>query len=169
GMGKTIELIALMLERPVTPTLIVCPADLVNMWMTELQTRHSLIRAKAFSDEADDPQPTIQFFESFDVVVCSFAYLEGKYSAQERYLRRLVQQKETYTEERPHLAVLATPWGRVIVDEAHALHDVESSTNAAVCALKSDQRVACTATPVGDELVNLAALMNFLHVAPWGD
>ncbi|KAK8176104.1 SNF2 family N-terminal domain-containing protein, partial [Phyllosticta citrichinensis] len=168
GMGKTIQLIALMLERPVTPTLIACPADLVDMWMTELQTRvHSpLFRVLRL---IDDPQPTIQSLESFDVVVCSFAYLEGKYSAQERYLQRLVQQKETYTEERPHLAVLATLWGRVIVDEAHALHDVGSSTNAAVCALKSDQRVACTATPVGDELTNVAALMNFLHVAPWGD
>ncbi|KAK8206372.1 P-loop containing nucleoside triphosphate hydrolase protein [Phyllosticta paracitricarpa] len=120
GLGKTIELIAFVLERPVKPNLVVCPADLVEMWI------------------------------------------------QREYLEKLEQQ-ETLTEERPHVAALAIHWGRVIVEEAHAIRDVLSSTNAAVCALKSDQRIACTATPLIDGHLDISAILNFLQVKPWGD
>ncbi|KAK7610554.1 SNF2 family N-terminal domain-containing protein [Phyllosticta paracitricarpa] len=152
GLGKTIELIAFVLERPVKPNLVVCPADLVEMWVGELQNRVQ-----------NPPFEVLHFNDVNDLqTTASISRI------QREYLEKLEQQ-ETLTEERPHVAALAIHWGRVIVEEAHAIRDVLSSTNAAVCALKSDQRIACTATPLIDGHLDISAILNFLQVKPWGD
>ncbi|KAK7559579.1 P-loop containing nucleoside triphosphate hydrolase protein [Phyllosticta citricarpa] len=177
GLGKTIELIAFVLERPVKPNLVVCPADLVEMWVGELQNRvqnppfevlhfslftdrYLLIRANVLPDDVNDLQTTASISRVLTRLSAP--------SIQREYLEKLEQQ-ETLTEERPHVAALAIHWGRVIVEEAHAIRDVLSSTNAAVCALKSDQRIACTATPLIDGHLDISAILNFLQVKPWGD
>ncbi|KAK7522475.1 SNF2 family N-terminal domain-containing protein [Phyllosticta citriasiana] len=152
GLGKTIELIALMMERPVKPNLVVCPADLVEMWVGELQNR---VQNPPFEvlhlNDVNDLQPT-----------ACISRIQGEYLEK-------VEQQETLTEERPHVAALGIHWGRVIVDEAHAIRDVLSSANAAVCALKSHQRIACTATPLVDGHSDISAFLNFLQLKPWGD
>ncbi|KAK7509316.1 P-loop containing nucleoside triphosphate hydrolase protein [Phyllosticta citriasiana] len=177
GLGKTIELIALMMERPVKPNLVVCPADLVEMWVGELQNRvqnppfevlhlssftdrHLLIRAHVIPDDVNDLQPTASI--SRVLTWLSAPSIQGEYLEK-------VEQQETLTEERLHVAALAIHLGRVIVDEAHAIRDVLSSANAAVCALKSHQRIACTATPLVDGHSDISAILNFLQLKPWGD
>ena len=148
GMGKTAQLIALLLERRTTaekgdldPTLVICPMSIVGNWQREIQRfapalsvmihhGHERLSGEAFVEEA----------RRHDVVITTYALA----------LR-----------DREHLAEQG--WEYVVVDEAQNIKNEFAKQTQAIKSLSARHRVALTGTPVENRLSELWSIMEFLN------
>ncbi|KAK3330846.1 P-loop containing nucleoside triphosphate hydrolase protein [Apodospora peruviana] len=60
-------------------------------------------------------------------------------------------------------------WRRIILDEAHMIHNTQSQMSKAVCALEATARWAVTGTPIQNKIGDIAALLKCLRVHPYDD
>jgi SNF2 family DNA or RNA helicase len=148
GMGKTAQLIALLLDRKSTPetgktepALVICPMSIVGNWQREIQRfapslsvmihhGHERLSGEAFVEEA----------RQHDVVITTYALA----------LR-----------DREHLAELG--WEYVVVDEAQNIKNEFAKQTQAIKSLDARHRIALTGTPVENRLSELWSIMEFLN------
>ncbi|HEX5541957.1 MAG TPA: DEAD/DEAH box helicase [Micromonospora sp.] len=143
GLGKTIQILALLAKQDVTagPTLLVCPMSLVGNWQREaaaftpglrVHVHHGAERARgeAFTAAASN----------IDLVIT------------------------TYTIAARDAATLAdVPWHRVVIDEAQAIKNAATRQATAVRSLPARHRIAVTGTPVENRLADLWSIMEFAN------
>lgn len=148
GMGKTAQLIALLLHRQkqgenahCEPALVICPMSIVGNWQREIQRfapglqvmvhhGHERLAGAEFVEEA----------RRHDVVLTTYALA----------LR-----------DREHLAEL--DWDYVVVDEAQNIKNEAARQTQAIRSLKARHRIALTGTPVENRLSELWSIMEFLN------
>ncbi|KEF61566.1 uncharacterized protein A1O9_03134, partial [Exophiala aquamarina CBS 119918] len=58
-------------------------------------------------------------------------------------------------------------WHRIVLDEAHLIHDRHTQTASAICALDADRRWAVTGTPTQNHVADFVALLQFLRAYPY--
>jgi E3 ubiquitin-protein ligase SHPRH len=188
GLGKTLETIALItLHRrpqqgptvfdpytftnvhPIGATLIVCPAILVQQWISEVRSHSNLkvvhyegigtsLKAKNADQLRDD-------IANSDVVVTTYAVLAGEinytFLNPEKSLRRESKYK------RPKSPLMEFSWWRICIDEAQM---VESGVSNAATVARIIPRVnawCITGTPVRRDITDLLGLLIFLRVEPY--
>ncbi|GAC1645053.1 MAG: DEAD/DEAH box helicase [Ktedonobacteraceae bacterium] len=149
GMGKTIQLITLLLHErerqqkasPLHPTLLICPMSIVGNWQRELQrfapslkvmVHHGMERlsGQAFVDEV----------EKHDVVITTYSLA--------------LRDKE-------HLAPIT--WEQVVIDEAQNIKNESAKQTQAIKKLDANYKIALTGTPVENRLSELWSIMEFLN------
>eukprot|EP01130_Rhizamoeba_saxonica_P018421 TRINITY_DN9210_c0_g1_i1.p1 TRINITY_DN9210_c0_g1~~TRINITY_DN9210_c0_g1_i1.p1 ORF type:complete len:829 (-),score=168.41 TRINITY_DN9210_c0_g1_i1:45-2531(-) len=169
GMGKTIEMLSLMLtnrfnhdtdEMPqfseeglvnTRASLVVCPLSLIHQWESEIKNHstpgsmkvniyHGCNRIREPSKIAD-----------FDVVLTTYATLAAELSS-----------------KKPG-GLLKLHWYRIILDEAHTIKDRSTRNAKAAFSLSAERRWAVTGTPIQNKLDDLFSLFHFLRVDPYGD
>ncbi|MFM7055746.1 MAG: DEAD/DEAH box helicase [Planctomycetota bacterium] len=172
GLGKTIQVIDLILRlkaglgtfsvsrgrgaagrRPqrvpdsgVNHVLLVVPASLLGNWKQEL--------------ERFAPQLRVLVAHRSE---CLPEYLEALESDTEKLLAEWDVVVTTYQTVRQQYWPFAFRWRLVVLDEAQAIRNPESSQSQAVRRLQSVSRIALTGTPVENHLGDLWALFDFCN------
>ncbi|EGB11669.1 hypothetical protein AURANDRAFT_15768, partial [Aureococcus anophagefferens] len=177
GLGKSIQLIGLVLSNPAPPgwaadalpatttepvavksTLLVCPAALLPQWEQELAThvKEGALTRHLFGD-GDGAAPDLA---ACDVVLCSFETLRDEL-------------RKCHFDEDDGLP-LSTPLGavgfwRVVLDEAQLVCQTTSKAALMCSAILRRHAWVVTGTPINRSPDELHGLLAFLGVAPLSD
>lgn len=134
------------------PTLIVCPASVVDGWLDQFSIHANTLNVFAYVG-TDREQKEVDF-SAHDVVITSYGCLR---SESERQVKGV----------KSGLFLLQQRWLRVVLDEAHVITNSKSLVHFAVLKLKADRRWCVTGTPVQNKRADLRALVSFLELEPY--
>ncbi|KAK0522956.1 DNA repair protein rad16 [Tilletia horrida] len=170
GMGKTVQMISLMLTDEkrrkaidkARATLVVAPTVAIMQWSNELAKYapqfkvvlwHGANRAAVDSDE----------MRKADVVLTSYAVLESSFRRQET---GFVRKGEKFTEKS---AVHTMEWRRVVLDEAHNIKDRATNTARGAFALRAMYRWCLSGTPLQNRVGELFSMVRFIGAEPFAN
>ncbi|QPG75641.1 DNA repair protein rad16 [Brettanomyces nanus] len=161
GMGKTIEMISLMMhDRTKTPNLVVAPTVALLQWKSEIEN-HAGGALKVYLFHGANRAKTLKELEGYDVIMTSYAVVESSYR-KERYgfnrHGRKVREKSLLHQKKFY---------RVVLDEAHNIKDRSSSTAHAADCLRCVKRWCLTGTPLQNRIGELYSLIRFLDLEPF--
>jgi non-specific serine/threonine protein kinase len=146
GLGKTIQLLALLLEdleRPQHPgpTLLVCPMSLVGNWQREAAKFAPSLRVHVHhGEERARGKAFATAVERADLVITTYSLAT-----------------------RDATALAQVPWHRLVVDEAQAIKNAATRQAVAIRAVPAAHRIAVTGTPVENRLADLWSIMEFAN------
>ncbi|KAL9095658.1 MAG: hypothetical protein Q9165_002090 [Trypethelium subeluteriae] len=192
GLGKTVELIALMILHrrqvsesvkvydpysgtdviPSSSTLVITPPAILQQWKNELSIHAPHLRVmhyeglpsiKKSSDLVDDG--LIQEMLKHDVVVTTYNVLSQEIHYADSIPDRSLRHEKKYERRRSPLVQIS--WWRVCLDEAQM---VESGVSAAAIVARQIPRVnawAISGTPLRKDVQDLLGLLIFLRYAPY--
>lgn len=154
GMGKTIQVISLLVSAP-EKTLVICPVVAIHQWKEQIRTHtKGGILEPVMVYHGPNRSSHANAFSKANVVITSFSVVEVDY-------RR--QNKESDRSSPLH----ALTWGRIVLDEAHVIKERNSNTAKAVFALTSRFHWCLTGTPLQNRVGELYSLVRFLGTAPY--
>lgn len=162
GLGKTVEILALVLSRPpprsLVPgsldmggkynskaTLVVCAVSLVGQWVAEAQSK---LEAPLAIHEYHGPSRCRHahvLARRYDLVVTTYSILTSDFNKLE-----------------DHGPLWAINWHRIVFDEGHCL----KGYGAHGASLVSDRRWACSSTPINTSIDDLYQQFVALKVSP---
>lgn len=189
GLGKTVELIALMCLHkrdlataqifngsagttlaPSAATLIITPQHILQQWMNEIEMHAPNLRVFHYrgmssGHSKDSEKESIDALLGYDVVLTTYNVLSKEIhwagAAPERNLRHA----QTYERRRSPLVMIS--WWRVCLDEAQM---IESGVSQAATVARLIPRVnawSVTGTPIKKDARDLWGLLVFLRYEPF--
>ncbi|KAK4127565.1 hypothetical protein N657DRAFT_678155 [Parathielavia appendiculata] len=191
GLGKTLEIIALILLHPrpegpvmvfdpflgrellaTSATLIVAPSSLLDQWLSELNRHVPSLKVifypgiKKLAKLKDGSNLSAEHLAQHNVVVTTYEVLRTEIWAASDEPARFMRNQKQYERVRSPLVQLS--WWRVCIDEAQM---VENWTNNAAQLARRIPRVnawGVTGTPVKDDVQkDLRGLLLFLRYEPY--
>lgn len=151
GLGKTIQVISLLLARKknqTVPSLLIIPTSLLNNWKSEIE----------------------KFAPSLKTLILHSSFIKkGELSDLEPQVNKVNAAITTYGTLLRQDWLLEKSWDLVILDEAQAIKNPNSSQTKKVKQLKAQVRLALTGTPVENHLSDLWSLFDFISPGLLGD
>ncbi len=139
GMGKTVQALAVLLDRAGDgPALVVAPTSVCQVWMEEARRFAPALNIKRLG--ANGRGELVESMGKFDVLVCSYGLLQ-----------------------REAKALKAHRWTTVVLDEAQFIKNRSSERARAAFGLRADFKIVTTGTPVENRLAELWSIFNFLN------
>ena len=160
GMGKTIQMISLMLSDRKKPCLVVAPTVAIMQWRNEIE-RYTEPQLKVLMWHGANRTQNLKELKAADVVLTSYAVLESSFRKQESGFRR----KNEILKERS--ALHAVHWRRIILDEAHNIKERSTNTAKGAFALQGDFRWCLSGTPLQNRVGELYSMIRFLGGDPF--
>ncbi|TFL01722.1 SNF2 family N-terminal domain-containing protein [Pterulicium gracile] len=159
GMGKTIQIISLLVSDRKRPNLVIAPTVAVMQWRNEIATHTDGMKVLVWhgSGRASNTEE----LEKYDVVLTTYAVLESCFRKQEKGFAR---KGKMITEDSP---VHKIKWRRIILDEAHNIKERATNTAKACFELKSDVKWCLSGTPLQNRVGELYSLVRFLGGDPF--
>ncbi|KAI7843193.1 hypothetical protein COHA_003176 [Chlorella ohadii] len=178
GLGKTVEVLGLILANPAPPpvqgepriqknaqgliksraTLVVCAVSLVGQWIAEAQAKlNGSLRMHMYHGQNRIRDPN-RLATDFDLVVTTYATLGADYGGKRNGGTRA---------NFPPLG--AIEWHRVVLDEAHTVKNAAVGHSKACMALVSQRRWMCTGTPINTDVADLFGQFCVLGLAPFNN
>ncbi|KAI9714483.1 MAG: hypothetical protein M1820_000444 [Bogoriella megaspora] len=191
GLGKTVELIALMLLNPRPPeekkgsvydaysgsdvmpsssTLIITPSGILHQWQNELQEHAPQLRVMHYAGISEyrletSAQPLYEELFQHDVVLTTYDVLSREIHYANAEPDRSLRHAKRYERRRSPLVQIL--WWRVCLDEAQM---IESGVSAAAVVAQQIPRVnawAVSGTPLRKDIQDLLGLLIFLRYDPY--
>ncbi|KAF9394601.1 DNA repair protein rad16 [Mortierella sp. AD011] len=160
GMGKTIQMISLLLSQPGKPNLIVAPTVAIVQWMSEINDHAPSLKTYMFY--GSKRTESMKELMSYDVIVTTYSIIESGYRKQKHGVKRGgVTVKEDSLLHR-------IKWHRIILDEAHNIKERSCNTARSAFALKSDRKWCLSGTPMQNRVGELYSLIRFMEADPYG-
>ncbi|KAJ6516407.1 SNF2 family N-terminal domain-containing protein [Mycena sanguinolenta] len=163
GMGKTIQMIALMVSEPDSSTvkanLVVAPTVAIMQWKNEIAAHTDGLRVLIWHGSGRESNP--DELKKYDVVLTTYAVLESSFRKQEVGFKRkghLVKEKSPL--HKVH-------WNRIILDEAHNIKERATNTAKATFELVANARWCLSGTPLQNRVGELYSLVRFLGGDPF--
>jgi len=147
GLGKTVQVIAILAaesEAKRTPSLVVCPATLLENWRREL--RKFAPRLQVRLHRGNDRTGFPSTLRPYDIVLTTY---------------------DTAIRDLPLLKMI--PWNAVILDEAQAIKTPDAQRSKATKEIPRRISIAMTGTPVENRLRDLWSIMDFAVPGFLGD
>ncbi|CDO74187.1 Glycosyltransferase Family 2 protein [Trametes cinnabarina] len=161
GMGKTIQMIALMVsDYGAKPNLVVAPTVAIMQWRNEIEM-HTDNMLKTLVWHGASRESSISELKKYDVVLTSYAVLESCFRKQHSGFKR----KGKIVKEKSPLH--AIEWNRVILDEAHNIKERSTNTAKATFELNARYRWCLSGTPLQNRVGELYSLVRFLGGDPF--
>ncbi|KAN0059850.1 DNA repair protein rad16 [Thecaphora frezii] len=160
GMGKTIQMISLMLSDRKKPCLVLAPTVAIVQWRNEIE-QYTEPKLKVELWHGANRTQDVKKLQEADVVLTSYAVLESCYRKQESGFRR---KKELVKEPS---ALHSIHWRRIILDEAHNIKERATNTAKGSFALKGDFRWCLSGTPLQNRVGELYSMIRFLGGDPY--
>ncbi|KAH8985862.1 SNF2 family N-terminal domain-containing protein [Lactarius hatsudake] len=159
GMGKTIQMIALMVSGSAKPNLVVAPTVAIMQWRNEIGTHTTGMDVLVWhgASRMTDPEE----LKKYDVVLTTYAVLESCFRKQQSGFKR----KGAIIKEKSPLHVVE--WERVILDEAHNIKERATNTAKATFELNAKYRWCLSGTPLQNRVGELYSLIRFLGCDPF--
>lgn len=159
GMGKTIQIISLLLSDRKAPNLVVAPTVAILQWRNEIEkyTRGFKVIVWHGSDRSSD----VQILSKADVVLTSYGTMESAFRKQVSGSRK----KGLITKVKSPLH--AVKWHRVVLDEAHNIKERATNTAKSAFELKSTNRWCLSGTPLQNRVGELYSMIRFLGGDPF--
>ncbi|CAM6129371.1 unnamed protein product [Calypogeia fissa] len=169
GLGKTIEILALILANPCPldkcppgsskGTLVVCPVSIVGQWANEVKSKLAAnlsIYMYHGSKRIRDPKKLAKY----DIVITTYATLGSDFSKATQATRHGSSFAEQFC------PLLTVSWWRVVLDESHTVKDPAPLHSRACAKLKAERRWCCTGTPINTSIYDLYGQFLFLKLEP---
>jgi len=172
GLGKTVEVVALVLANPapvVLPsakidgaipsraTLVICPVSLVGQWAMEAKSKCT-DSVKIYQYHGSNRNRDPKFLANQDIVVTTYQTLGSDFSTK----RKRDGAGGGLTGSPLHQIV----WHRIILDESHNIKMEKTGHTVACTALRGILRWCATGTPFGTTVADLSGQFKFLHFHP---
>ena len=152
GLGKTCQicsfLAALKFSGRLKPSLIVCPATTLSIWIDELNRWHAPIRAYLLHSmggarslaQWSPSKIVLKAIREGDIIITTYQGL--------RLQRTLL---------------LPQKWGYVILDEGHKLKNPDADITLVSKQLQTPHRIIISGTPIQNNLKELWSLFDFVY------
>lgn len=153
GMGKTVQLIGLMLlhRNPAKPTLICCPKTVVTQWTLELTNKVSEAYRFKVGVYGEEKLRDAKHMSGLEIVITTYAAVrsaldrsleEPKPPKKKRTGKDKGKGKDGEVDGEYPLELTGpfenTEWGRIILDECQAIKNIKSRTAIAISRLRAD-------------------------------
>ncbi|KAG9062345.1 DNA repair protein rad16 [Linnemannia hyalina] len=160
GMGKTIQMISLLLAEPGKPNLIVAPTVAIVQWRNEIQEHAPSLKVLIF--HGSNRTESMSELMKQDVVLTTYSIIEAGYRKQ----RYGVRKKDVTVKEDSLLHRIN--WHRIVLDEAHNIKERSCNTARSAFALLSDRKWSLSGTPMQNRVGELYSLIRFMQADPFG-
>ncbi|KAF9371508.1 DNA repair protein rad16 [Podila verticillata] len=160
GMGKTIQMISLLLTEPGKPNLIVAPTVAIVQWKNEINDHAPSLKVLIF--HGPNRTGSMSELTKHDVVLTTYSILESAYRKQKYGFKR---QGMTVKEDS---LLHRIKWHRVILDEAHNIKERSCNTARSAFELESDRKWSLSGTPMQNRVGELYSLIRFMQADPYG-
>ncbi|GJJ07738.1 hypothetical protein Clacol_001943 [Clathrus columnatus] len=159
GMGKTIQMIALLVSDRQKPNLIVAPTVAVMQWKGEIETHTEDFKVVVWHGASREQNS--KELEKYDVVLTTYAVLESCFRKQQSGFKR----KDKIVKEKSLLHSIE--WKRIILDEAHNIKERSTNTAKATFELNSEYKWCLSGTPLQNRVGELYSIIRFLGGDPF--
>ncbi|KAJ4000578.1 SNF2 family N-terminal domain-containing protein [Lentinula boryana] len=159
GMGKTIQVIALLVSDRKKPNLIIAPTVAIMQWRNEIEAHTDGMKVLVWHGQSRESD--VKELKKHDVVLTTYAILESCFRKQESGFKR----KEKMIKEKSPIHQIL--WNRVVLDEAHNIKDRASNTAKASFELQAVSRWCLSGTPLQNRVGELYSLIRFLGGDPF--
>ncbi|KAJ3796514.1 SNF2 family N-terminal domain-containing protein [Lentinula aff. detonsa] len=159
GMGKTIQVIALLVSDRKKPNLIIAPTVAIMQWRNEIEAHTDGMKVLVWHGQSRESD--VKELRKHDVVLTTYAILESCFRKQESGFKR----KEKIIKEKSPIHQIL--WNRVVLDEAHNIKDRASNTAKASFELQAVSRWCLSGTPLQNRVGELYSLIRFLGGDPF--
>ncbi len=139
GIGKTIQVLALLSDIKGKPSIVICPSSIVFNWKNEIEKFTPYLKCLIIVGNANQRQEKIAMINDYDVVITSYDYI-----------KRDIE----YYEE--------IDFCYQILDEAQYIKNFNTKNALSVKLINSKYRLALTGTPIENSLSELWSIMDFL-------
>ncbi|GLB33300.1 putative SNF2 family N-terminal domain containing protein [Lyophyllum shimeji] len=159
GMGKTIQIIALLVSDSVKPNLVVAPTVAVMQWKNEIDAHAEGLKALVWHGSSRESD--VKELKKYDVVLTTYAVMESCFRKQQSGFKRkgmIVKEKSPIHE---------IHWNRIVLDEAHNIKERSTNTAKAAFELKGNYRWCLSGTPLQNRVGELYSLVRFLGGDPF--
>jgi len=160
GMGKTLEMIALMVSEskvagPSESTLIIAPVGVMSNWSGQIAHHvkvNEALRVLVYHGSSKKPMKA-QDFGEYDVVITSYGTLATEYFPRGKKDPPSVPRSQ---------GLFSMGWRRVILDEGHIIRNPNTKSALAATNLFAKSRWVLTGTPIINNLKDLFSLVRFI-------
>ncbi|KAF5346937.1 hypothetical protein D9758_010160 [Tetrapyrgos nigripes] len=159
GMGKTIQIISLLVSDNKKPTLVVAPTVAIMQWKNEIETHTDGMKVCVW--HGSSRESNVKELSKHDVVLTTYAVVESSFRKQESGFKRsgkIIKEKSPL-----HLI----HWHRIILDEAHNIKERSTNTAKAVFEMSAEYRWCLSGTPLQNRVGELYSLIRFLGGDPF--
>ncbi|KAF9178576.1 DNA repair protein rad16 [Haplosporangium sp. Z 11] len=160
GMGKTIQMISLLLSEPGKPNLIVAPTVAIVQWQNEINNHAPSLKVLIF--HGPNRTESMKELMNHDVILTTYSILESGYRKQKYGVKR----KGMTVKEDSLLHRIK--WYRVILDEAHNIKERSCNTARSAFTLESQRKWSLSGTPMQNRVGELYSLIRFMEADPYG-
>lgn len=144
GMGKTMTVLGLLLASRRSPTLVVCPLSLLQVWEGHTRTYAPSLSVHVYHGPKKGAS-SVALGEQ-DVVVTTYA-----------------------TAVTAQASLCKVPWLRIVLDEAHEIRNPKAVQSVICRSFQADARWCITGTPLFNGLKDVFGLVAFLRIEPFND
>lgn len=160
GMGKTLEMIALMVAGAETSetsksTLIIAPVGVMSNWSGQIAhhvKKDNALRVLVYHGSGKKTMKAEDFGE-YDVVITSYGTLAKEYYPRGKKIPPPLPRSQ---------GLFSMNWRRVILDEGHIIRNPNTKSALAATNLMAKSRWVLTGTPIINNLKDLFSLVRFI-------
>ncbi|KAH9464311.1 hypothetical protein Pst134EB_003839 [Puccinia striiformis f. sp. tritici] len=138
-------------------TLVVCPLTLLDQWKDELERCHKAL--KVFVYHSATKGGLNASTDKYDVVITTYNIVANEWGTIEPKAGGVTKL----------VGLFKVDWYRIILDEGHNIKNRNAQASKACYNLSGSRRWVLSGTPIVNRLEDLASLLHFIRLEPWGN
>lgn len=157
GLGKTIQMLSLIVDDLSLNNLVVCSTSLIDVWLNEIKTHTNIRGDQVFVYHGTKRIDKLKKASENTRIYLTSYHIVGN----ELEIVKNLDGSQTYIWKEGSL--FRRYFDRIVVDEAHNLKNKETKNSKAVRKLRSKRKWVITATPIHNNMDEYYFYLNFFE------